>query len=46
MPAGFLKCYKNGGKIKTKKISKNRYMRICILNKKVYEGKIEKKKKN
>lgn len=44
MPEDFNKCVKNGGKIRTKKLSGNRYMHICVLNGKSYGGEIKVKK--
>lgn len=38
-------CVANGGKVRTKTMSKNRYMRICFLNKKSYAGEVKTKKK-
>ena len=45
MPAGFNKCVKNGGRVRTKKLSGNRYMHICFLNGKSYAGEIKTKLK-
>ncbi len=45
MPAAFDRCVKNGGKVRTKTLSKNRYQRICFINGKSYVGEIKKKKK-
>jgi len=44
MPAAFLRCVKNGGRVRTKKLSGNRYMHICFLNGKSYAGEVKKKK--
>lgn len=44
MPAGFDKCVKDGGRVRTKTLSKGRYMRICWLNGKSYAGHVKKKK--
>lgn len=44
MPRLFNKCIANGGKIRTRTISKNRYRRICILDGKTYLGEIQIKK--
>lgn len=38
MPAAFELCRKNGGRVRTKSLSKNRYIRICFLNGKSYAG--------
>jgi len=45
MPQGFNKCVKNGGRVRTKKLSGGRYMHICWLNGKSYAGEIHTKKK-
>lgn len=44
MPEAFNKCVKNGGKVRTKKLSKGRYMHICILGGKTTAGEIRQKK--
>lgn len=48
MPEDFLKCVREGGKVITKKIDKDRYMHICYdKNGKAHPGEIKyKKKKN
>ena len=46
MPAAFLRCVKNGGRVRTKKLSGNRYMHICFLNGKSYAGEVKTKKTN
>ena len=45
MPAGFDKCVKNNGKVRTIKLSDNKYRHICILGGKRYYGHIKTKKK-
>ena len=44
MPAGFDRCVKAGGRVRTKTLSGGRYMRICFLNAKSYPGHVKKKK--
>lgn len=44
MPAGFDKCVKDGGRVRTKKLSGNRYMPICFIKGKSYAGHVKKKK--
>jgi len=44
MPEAFERCRANGGKIRTKKLSGNRYMRICYHNGKSYPGEVHHKK--
>ena len=45
MPKAFDRCYKNGGRITTKKLSGNKYRHICTLKGKTYLGHIKTKKK-
>jgi len=45
MPAGFDRCVKNGGRVRTKKLSGGRYMHICFLNGKSYAGEVKTAKK-
>ena len=45
MPAAFDSCRAKGGKIRTKTLSKGRFMRICILGGKTFKGEIKTKKK-
>jgi len=44
MPKAFEDCEAKGGKIRTMKLSGNRYMHICILKGKSYRGEIKEKK--
>jgi len=44
MPAKFLDCVKNGGKVRTIKLG-GKYRHKCTLNGKTYLGEIKKKKK-
>jgi len=46
MPAGFEKCVKNGGRVRTKTLSGGKYMHLCFLNGKSYAGEVKKKKQN
>ena len=42
MPEAFLKCIRDGGKVITKKIDKDRYMHICYdENEKAHPGEIK-----
>lgn len=45
MPARFDKCVADGGKVRTIKLSDNKYRHICTLGKKRYYGHIKTKKK-
>lgn len=44
MPAAFDACVKNGGRVRTKSLSKGRYMHICFLKGKSYAGEVKTKK--
>ncbi len=44
MPKAFTECVKNGGRVRTKKLSGGRYIRICFLNGKSYAGEVKTKK--
>ena len=45
MPAGFLKCVANNGKVRTIKLSDNKYRHKCTIGGKTYLGHIKTKKK-
>ena len=45
MPVAFDKCVEMGGRIRTKKLGKNKYMHICFIKGKSYAGKVKTKKK-
>ena len=45
MPAAFEKCVRQGGKVRTKKLSKNKYIHICYKGGKSYTGEVKTKKK-
>lgn len=44
MPEAFLKCVADGGKVITKDLGKDEYMKICYLNGKSYPGEVMKNK--
>ena len=44
MPAGFDRCRRRGGRIRTKKLSGNRYLHICFKDGKSFEGEVKHKK--
>lgn len=44
MPASFEKCRRAGGKIRTKQLSGERYMHVCVLKGKSYKGEVKTKK--
>lgn len=44
-PSGFDKCVKNGGRVRTKKLRGNKYVRICFLKGKSYAGEVKERKK-
>lgn len=45
MPKPFEDCVKKGGRVRTKKLSGGRYIRICYINGKSYAGEVHEKKK-
>lgn len=45
MPETFDNCVKNGGRVRTKKLSGGRYIHICFINGKSYSGHVKTKKK-
>lgn len=45
MPQGFDYCRSQGGRIRTKRVNKNEYMRLCYLNGKSYAGEVRRYKK-
>jgi len=44
MPAGFEKCVRNGGRVRTKKLSGNKYQHVCFLKGKSYAGHVKTRK--
>jgi len=45
MPAAFESCVKRGGRVRTKTLSGNRYMRICYIGGKSFAGEVKTRKK-
>jgi len=45
MPADFLACVAQRGRVRTKKLPKGRFIRICFLGGKSYPGEVRKAKK-
>lgn len=45
MPEGFNNCVKQGGRVRTKSLKGEKYIRICYLNGKSYVGEVHTKKK-
>lgn len=45
MPKNFEKCIREGGRVRTKKLSSGRYIHICFKDGKSYAGEVKKKKK-
>jgi len=43
MPKDFLKCVEDGGKVRTKKLKGNKYIKICYINGKSFAGEVQKK---
>jgi len=46
MPAGFDRCVKNGGRVRTIKRGKDKYQHICYLHGSSYAGEVKTKKKS
>ena len=46
MPAGFNRCVKGGGRVRTKKLSGGRYLHICFKDGQSYSGEVKKRKKS
>lgn len=44
MPAAFEKCVREGGKVRTIRLGKGKYQRICIKGKKRYKGHVKQRK--
>lgn len=45
MPRAFKRCASSGGRVRTKSLSKGRYIKVCFKKSKSYAGHVEKKKK-
>jgi len=45
MPEAFEKCVREGGRVRTKKLSGGRYIHICYKDGKSHAGHVHKKKK-
>jgi hypothetical protein len=45
MPKAFLQCVAKGGRVRTKPLSGNRYIKLCFSHGKSYAGEAKKKKK-
>jgi len=45
MPKDFERCVKNGGRVRTIKPKKGKYLHICYLNGKSYHGEVKSSKK-
>ena len=45
MPKSFEKCVADGGRVRTKNLSKGRYMHVCFMNGKSYAGEVKTKEK-
>lgn len=46
MPKGFTECVRRGGRVRTKKLSGDRYIKLCFIGGKSYAGEAHKKKGN
>ena len=45
MPAAFDKCVSSGGRVRTKTLSKGRYLHLCFKGGKSYAGEVKVKKR-
>ena len=45
MPAAFDACVKEGGRVRTKRVNANQYIRICFKDGKSYSGEVKAYKK-
>ncbi len=45
MPKEFLKCVKDGGKVRTKKLNESEYQKYCFIGGKSYAGEVKKYKR-
>ena len=43
-PQGFLKCVREDGRVRTKSLPENKYIRICFKDGKSYSGEVETRK--
>ena len=44
MPASFDKCADEGGRVRTVRVGKNKYMRVCYKDGKSFSGEVKEKK--
>jgi len=45
MPQSFENCISKGGRVRTKRVNKDQYIKICFLNGKSYPGEVHNYKK-
>jgi len=45
MPQSFLKCVRDGGRVRSKRVNADEYIKICYLKGKSYPGEVHKYKK-
>jgi len=45
MPRAFTQCVRQGGRVRTKKLSGDRYLHICFKGGRSYAGEVKKKRK-
>lgn len=45
MPKAFEDCVRKGGRVRTKTLSKGRYLRICFRDGRSYPGEVKRKKR-
>jgi len=44
MPAAFDSCVKRGGRVRTKKVGKDKFMHICFIDNKSFAGEVKTRK--
>jgi hypothetical protein len=44
MPKAFTSCVSRGGRVRTKRLSGNRYIKLCFSNGKSHAGEVKKRK--
>lgn len=45
MPKKFNECIRKGGRVRTKKLKNGKYIHICFIDGKSFDGEVKKKKK-
>ena len=45
MPQGFLECVRKNGRVRSKRINKSQYIKLCFIGGKSYKGEVHNYKK-